>query len=152
MLFKSLSLFSLLILQRIAVRSHSSVARHQYKIRSISSVLGSTLQLDVDQGELYERVRWYKGTTDLKSLVSTSTSPPSDDASARSPLLRYRLVNRTDLRIEQTSVGDEGFYTLKAHTSSDHYKEYLYHVRCLWQKSIRSNTQSEYPLGRSIRT
>lgn len=135
MLFKSLSLFSLLIFQWIAVHSQSSVDSRQHQARSISSVLGSPLQLDVDRSELYERVRWYKGTTDLKSLISTPTSPVTDDELTRSLLLRYRLVNRTDLRVEQTSVGDEGFYTLKAHTSSDHYKEYLYHVRRFLQKS-----------------
>ena len=80
--------------------------------------------------------------TDLKPLVSTSTSLTSDDEDQSlipgrsSAVSRHRLVNGTDLRIEQTRLGDEGFYTLKAQTSSNQDKQYLYHVRRLCRKTF----------------
>jgi hypothetical protein len=95
-------------------------------IISISSVLGTRLIFNVEIfDEDLQIVFWYKGSTDLKPLINSTGLSVNFTIPTRS---RYYIVNQTRLIIEQTLIGDEGFYTLKIRTKPNIYKQYLYHV------------------------
>ncbi|CAF0745801.1 unnamed protein product [Rotaria sp. Silwood1] len=88
----------------------------------VSSVLGTRLIFNIDRideltdGESLRTIFWYKGIIDLKPLYTFANQS------------RYHIINRTKLLIKKTSIGDEGFYTLKIQTKLNTYKQYLYHV------------------------
>jgi hypothetical protein len=97
---------------------------------SISTVLGTSVVLEFDRikynihHDTYTETQWFKDSTRSISSTFDSTLLAIDNNTSR-----YRLINRTDLFIERTIIGDEGFYTLKVSTKSHQYKYYVYHVR-----------------------
>jgi hypothetical protein len=109
---------------RPIIRNHDSVI-------ALSSVLGSRLVFNVDNVDS-KTITWYKGLSDLKPLISNAApSAHAHDLSFkihRPVLARHQLHNGTKLVIEQTSVGDEGFYTLTVGTDPATLKHFLYHV------------------------
>jgi hypothetical protein len=122
MLFNDLISLLLIILNLIIAEYHRVVTNNHDNIISISSVLGTRLLFN---GEILDKLTddedsksivWYKGITNLKSLVNSSNQS------------RYYLINQTKLLITKTFIGDEGFYTLKIQTKSNIYKQYLFHV------------------------
>ncbi|CAM4755038.1 unnamed protein product [Rotaria magnacalcarata] len=139
MIFNNRILFLLLVFLNLIIAEHYSAAVHNHdNIILISSVIGRQLTFDVEgikefiDDENFETIVWYKGITDLKPLISNSESsinsydlPVEYNVSNRS---RYSLVNQTILAIEQTSIDDEGFYTLKIISELNDHKQYIYHV------------------------
>ncbi|CAF2852483.1 unnamed protein product [Rotaria sp. Silwood2] len=110
-------------LNLIIANHYSTILNNHDNIRLISSVLGTRLIFNVDgvneitiDGESVKTIFWYKGIIDLKPLYIVPNRS------------RYHIINRTKLLIEQTSIGDEGFYTLKIQTKLNSYKQYFYHV------------------------
>jgi hypothetical protein len=118
----------LIVLKLIIVEHQHAVAHNHDNIISISSVLGTQLLLNTElldqrtDNEVSKAIVWYKGINDLKPLIA------SRDLSVNIPQSRYHIVNRTNLLIAQTFIGDEGFYTLKIRTEPNISKQYLYHV------------------------
>ena len=118
MLFNYRCLSLLLILRWLAGEQHQRRIAADDGITSVASLLGARLELHWDS--LEERIGsrestqldWYKGMTDGKRLSSE----------------RYRLHGRIHLLLERTSVGDEGFYTLKLRNQSMIYDQHLFHV------------------------
>jgi hypothetical protein len=128
----------LIVLKSNVVEHHRPIIANHDTIISISSVLGTRLTFNVKvlneliDGENPKTIIWYKGIIDLKPLISNSIPLPySNGLLVNFPVpaqSRYRLVNQTKLNIEQTMIGDEGFYTLRIQTDSNTYAHYLYHV------------------------
>ncbi|CAF1071414.1 unnamed protein product [Adineta steineri] len=124
MLFSCCIFLQLIILQLTIAKHHDVAITDHNTIISISSILGTQLIFNVDtfnelrDGNSSKTISWYKGITNLKPLISNSVSIQS----------RYKLINQTKLIIEQTLIGDEGFYTLKIQTDINISKHYLYHV------------------------
>jgi len=110
----------------------SNAKYHYDNTISISSILGTQLIFNVEISdelrvdEILQTIIWYKGRTDLKLLINSTDSHQS----------RYHLVNHTNLLIDQTLIGDEGFYTLKIKIKPNIYKQYLYHVGSISLKNI----------------
>lgn len=131
----------LLIIVCLVIAEHHNTNNHDHII-SISSVFGTQLLLNTEESDIsiedenLGTVSWFKGIFDLKLLISNSKSSiNSNDLSVEKDTLsnisHYRIINRTKLSIEQTLIGDEGFYTLKIRTELNTYRQYTYHVRCL---------------------
>ena len=123
----------------LIIAKHSHVVAYNHdNIISIASVLGTRLIFNTKEineqtsGKNLEVILWYKGIIDLEPLISSSvplisSTNLSIDSSIPNQS-RYHIINRTKLTIEQTLIGDEGFYTLKIQTRSNIYERYLYHV------------------------
>jgi hypothetical protein len=118
----------LLLLLFVITEHHRVVTTDHDKVISISSVLGAQLILNTEVLNELENIVWYKGINDLKLLISNSVSL---DFTVQNQS-RYHIVNQTKLLIEQTLIGDEGYYTLKIKNQSKNLKQYLYHVRFLF--------------------
>ncbi|CAF0739214.1 unnamed protein product [Rotaria sordida] len=112
----------LIFLNLIIAEHYNTVLNNHDNIILISSVLGTQLIFNVEEinevidDENLKTIFWYKGIINLKPLYIISNRS------------RYHIINRTKLIIEQVSIGDEGFYTLKIQTKLNTYKQYLYHV------------------------
>jgi len=128
MLFNDLISLLLIILNLIIGEYHRVVTNNDDNIISISSVLGTRLLFNAEildkliDDEDSKTIVWYKGITNLKSLVNSHGLLTSNQS-------RYHLINRTKLLITKTFIGDEGFYTLKIQIEPNIYKQYLFHVR-----------------------
>ena len=128
MLFNYRCLSLLLILRWLVGGQYQGRVADHVGITSVASLLGARLELHCDSFE--ERIGsrestqadWYKGSTDGKLLISSFVS------FARLRSERYRLRDRIHLLLEQTTVGDEGFYTLKLRNASMIYDQHLFHV------------------------
>ncbi|CAF1014783.1 unnamed protein product [Adineta steineri] len=127
MLFSCCIFLQVIVLQLTIAKHHHVAITDHNTIISISSILGTQLIFNVDtfnelrDGNSSKTISWYKGITNLKPLISNSVSIQS----------RYKLINQTKLTIEQTLIGDEGFYTLKIQTDINISKHYLYHVKSI---------------------
>ena len=125
MLRNYLILLLLVNLRLIIAENHRGITYNHDNVISISAVLGQRLIIygEVSNkliiNEEYKTIVWYKGSTSLS--IDSNISRPS----------RYSIINQTKLLIEQTLIGDEGFYTLKIQTKSNIYKQYLCHVGSL---------------------
>jgi hypothetical protein len=121
----------LIILELIVAEHQRTITYNHDNIISISSVLGTRLIFNVEildeliSNDDPKTIVWYKGSNDLKPLINFTGLLADVTVPIHS---RYHLVNRTKLIIEQTSIGDEGFYTLKIQIKTNVYKQYLYHV------------------------
>jgi len=128
MLFSDLISLLLIILNLSTTEHHRVVTNNHDNIISISSLLGTRLLFNAEildkltDDEDSKPIVWYKGITNLKSLVNSHGLSISNQS-------RYHLINQTKLLITKTFIGDEGFYTLKIQTESNIYKQYLFHVR-----------------------
>jgi hypothetical protein len=116
------------------------IAKHHHgvtNIISISSILGTQLLFNAEildklvDDENSKTIVWYKGITDLKPLVNSHSLSVNFTISIQS---RYYIVNRTKLVIKQTSIGDQGFYTLKVQTEPNISKRYLFHVSFIFNQ------------------
>ena len=126
MLLNYLTYLLLIVLQLIIAEHHRPFIYNHDTIVSISSMLGTQLVFGTEViNEDFKTIDWYKGITDLKPLVDSVGLIVDFIVPTQS---HYHIVNRTKLLIEQTLIGDEGFYTLKIQTELNTYKQYLYHV------------------------
>lgn len=123
---------------------HLILAEHHHtvgNIISISSIINTSLVFNdeifdkIINNDVFKTIIWYKGITNLKLLIDSHSLLLSSNQS------RYYLQNQTKLCIKQTSIGDEGFYTLKLQTKSNKSKRYLFHVNLIKSKLTRKKEQ-----------
>lgn len=127
-----------IILLLILIEHYSAILDNYDNVIIISSVLGTELKfpiVEIDDENL-ELVSWYKGITDLKLLIINPISSKTNYEllleSTVSNRSHYSIVNQTQLIIKYTSIGDEGFYTLKIKAQFNTFKQYVYHVSSIF--------------------
>lgn len=138
MVFNYRIILLLIYLKLIVIEHYSAILDNYDNVIIISSVLGTELKfpiVEIDDENL-ELVSWYKGITDLKLLIINPISSKTNYEllleSTVSNRSHYSIVNQTQLIIKYTSIGDEGFYTLKIKAQFNTFKQYVYHVSSIF--------------------
>ncbi|UJR33073.1 hypothetical protein I4U23_020532 [Adineta vaga] len=136
-------LFLLILFKLITAKYYHPSIKNSDTITSISSFLGARLLFNLDvinefiKNDHSKTITWYKGIGDLKQSIANLVPFINPYKLSRDvPTLispRYFLIDQTKLLIEQTLIGDEGFYTLEIRINSNISKYYLYHVILLTQ-------------------